>query len=140
MSSINKSPTLENTGFGANAPVGVRIGRRIKKRRQELGMTQLDLSEELGLNVCMVQRYERGSAPIPVDRLCNIASALKVPAGHLLDGTDQRCSGQTKTVLAKAAPQESQKPEKAGSWIKGGGIVQGVFSVARRIADAVNDN
>lgn len=139
MSSIKHSPALSKTESGTRISIRALIGRKIKSRRRELGKTQLDLSEMLGLNASLVQRYERGSAPILVERLCEIASALKVPVAYLVDEADTRHGEQTK-ARSKTTPKEGQKPEGLGTWIKGGGIVQGAFCLARAIANAVNDN
>lgn len=49
------------------------IGRRIKQRREELGMTQKELGEALWLNKSTIQRYENG-----------IINKIKIPVLHAM--------------------------------------------------------
>lgn len=49
------------------------IGRRIKQRREELGMTQKELGESLWLNKSTIQRYENG-----------IINKIKIPVLHAM--------------------------------------------------------
>lgn len=41
--------------------MGATCGARIRRRRQELGMTQLDLAERTGLSEAAVRSYELGT-------------------------------------------------------------------------------
>jgi len=60
------------------------IGERIKKRRQELGMTQGELAEKLGngsrASVCTV---EKDREDLTLDRVRRYADALNVEPGYL---------------------------------------------------------
>jgi transcriptional regulator with XRE-family HTH domain len=62
----------------APTALDVEIGRRIRLRRRELGLSQTDLAEKLGLAFQQVQKYESGANRISVGRLPDIASALDV--------------------------------------------------------------
>lgn len=42
------------------------IGKKIKEKRQKLGLVQRDLSKILGVSHQQVQKYENGSSPIPL--------------------------------------------------------------------------
>lgn len=67
------------------------IGARIRLRRKDLGITQSDLAQVLGLTFQQVQKYERGVNRIAAGRLSMIASRLQTSVGQLLgiqeDGT-----------------------------------------------------
>ncbi|UOE58013.1 helix-turn-helix domain-containing protein [Cytobacillus oceanisediminis] len=45
------------------------IGRFIKNRREELGMTQTDLAEHLGITKGFMSKLENGQKPISLIRL-----------------------------------------------------------------------
>jgi transcriptional regulator with XRE-family HTH domain len=55
-----------------------RIGQIIKEARKARGMTQMKLSEKVGVSYQQVQKYEKGS-DISVERLKQIAKAVNVP-------------------------------------------------------------
>ncbi len=56
-----------------------RIGQIIKEARKSRGMTQMKLSELIGVSYQQVQKYEKGSDNISVERLKQIAKAVNVP-------------------------------------------------------------
>jgi transcriptional regulator with XRE-family HTH domain len=58
------------------------IGRRIRRRRITLNMTQAALAGCLGVSFQQVQRYEKGMAQISKDRLKEIAHFLGVSPGY----------------------------------------------------------
>jgi transcriptional regulator with XRE-family HTH domain len=63
-----------------------RIGQIIKEARKARGMTQMDLSELLGVSYQQVQKYEKGNDNISVDRLKQIAKAVNVPITLFFSG------------------------------------------------------
>ncbi len=56
-----------------------RIGQIIKEARKTRGMTQMKLAELIGVSYQQVQKYEKGSDNISVERLKQIAKAVNVP-------------------------------------------------------------
>lgn len=52
------------------------IGRRIKMRRNELGMNQQLLAKQIGVSYQQVQKYENGTDRVGASRLFTIANAL----------------------------------------------------------------
>src|ERR1700738_316546 len=60
-------------------PVDVLVGKRIRTRRTELGMSQTQLAEALNVTFQQVQKYERGVNRVTCSRLSDIATALNVP-------------------------------------------------------------
>lgn len=73
-------------------------GARIRKLRLAAKLTLTQLGLELGIPYQVYQRYERGDASIPSDRLTGIAEALNVPVEDLVP------AGKTKS--AKRNPHE----------------------------------
>jgi transcriptional regulator with XRE-family HTH domain len=55
------------------------VGRIIKETRKTKGMTQMELSEIVGVSYQQIQKYEKGLDTISVVRLKQIAKALDVP-------------------------------------------------------------
>src|SRR5690554_3897661 len=67
-------------------PTDVHIGRRIRERRIELGMSQSALAGVLGITFQQVQKYERGGNRVSGSRLWDISRALGVEVSHFFDG------------------------------------------------------
>jgi len=65
--------------------IDVEVGRRLKRRRTLLGVSQERLGELLGVSYQQVQKYERGTNRIGSSRLYDICRILDVPAGYFLD-------------------------------------------------------
>jgi transcriptional regulator with XRE-family HTH domain len=65
--------------FNVPHPVDVLVGKRVRARRTELGMSQTQLAEILKITFQQVQKYERGVNRVTCSRLSEIASALNVP-------------------------------------------------------------
>lgn len=61
------------------------IGRRIKRRRKQLNVTQADLAVVLQMSFQQVQKYERGKNQIAASLLAEIAHQLGVPIGYFFE-------------------------------------------------------
>lgn len=55
------------------------VGAQLRKRRIELGLTQLSVAEAIGVTFQQIQKYERGSNRIVASRLYDLANTLDVP-------------------------------------------------------------
>lgn len=66
--------------------VDVHIGRRLRRRRRLLGLTQLKLAEAIGVRFQQIQKYECGANRITAGRLYQIAVALGVPTTYFYEG------------------------------------------------------
>ena len=67
-------------------PVDVDVGRRIRKRRKELKMTQTAASAAIGLKYQQIQKYESGDNRISASKLHDLSVALHVPIGWFFEG------------------------------------------------------
>ncbi len=65
--------------------INLQIGKRIRRRRRLLGLTQGDLSHELGLKFQQIQKYECAANRVGASRLFLMAGALKVPVQYFFD-------------------------------------------------------
>src|SRR4051795_1311973 len=61
------------------------VGSRVRQRRMQLGMSQEQLAEQLGVTVVQVQKYEKGVNRIGASRLHKIAGLLGVPIGTVFE-------------------------------------------------------
>lgn len=65
------------------------IMSRMKNRREELNMSYQTLSDKVGISKSTLQRYETGHIKnMPVDKLEDIADALRVAPAYLMGWTD----------------------------------------------------
>lgn len=55
------------------------IGGIIRDRRKELGYSQEQLAEKVGVSYQQIQRYENGSSMLNVENIQRIAKALALP-------------------------------------------------------------
>lgn len=58
------------------------IGGKVKKKRRELGISQEELAERLGVTYQQVQRYENGMNKLNVENIQVVADALNVPVSY----------------------------------------------------------
>lgn len=70
-------------------PLAPRVGRAIRKRRQEVGLSQEGLAEGAGLHRTYISLVERGRRNISVDALSQIAEALGVYPSKLLSEAEK---------------------------------------------------
>jgi len=69
----------------SNAKLPKIISKRIKKRRNELGMTQEDLAEKVGVSRVYIGYVEQGRNTPSLEILEKIAKALKIKLSELVD-------------------------------------------------------
>src|ERR1043166_6677295 len=69
-------------------PIDVRVGARLRLRRNMLGLSQEKLGEAIGLTFQQVQKYERGANRIGASRLYELSRILDVPVSFFFDDPD----------------------------------------------------
>src|SRR5215210_7762776 len=69
-------------------PIDVRVGARLRLRRNMLGLSQEKLGQAIGLTFQQVQKYERGANRIGASRLHELSRVLDVPVSFFFDETD----------------------------------------------------
>lgn len=65
------------------------VGARVTARRQELGLTQVQLGKALGLTFQQVGKYETAANRISSSKLHQTAAFLKVPISYFFEGLDE---------------------------------------------------
>ena len=58
--------------------IDVDVGQRLRSRRLELGATQMELADALGITFQQVQKYEKGTNRISPSKLMMAANFLRV--------------------------------------------------------------
>ena len=61
------------------------VGRRLREVRQERGLTQGELSRAVRIGQASLSNYENGKRDLPLAVVVNLAGALGVSLGYLLD-------------------------------------------------------
>src|SRR3954452_17146545 len=69
-------------------PIDIRVGARLRLRRNMLGLSQEKLGEAIGLTFQQVQKYERGANHIGASRLHDLSRVLDVPVSFFFDDMD----------------------------------------------------
>ena len=90
------------------------LGARLRRLRQEAGLSLKDLAVQLGVSVSAVSQIERGVLQPSVNRLIEIVGALGVPLARVFaDEARDRASGASVTgyVLARAGDVETVELE-----------------------------
>jgi transcriptional regulator with XRE-family HTH domain len=70
--------------IGSN--IDVHLGKRLRRRRRLLGLTQQQLAGACGVRFQQIQKYECGANRISAARLWQLSEALEVPVGYFYDG------------------------------------------------------
>lgn len=68
----------------ANA-IDLHVGKRLRRRRRLLGLTQMALGEATGIPNRVIQKHESGT-PVPASRLYELGVALNVPVNYFFEG------------------------------------------------------
>ena len=72
----------------ANA-IDLYVGKRLRRRRRLLGLTQQQLAESIGIRFQQIQKYECGANRVTASRLFELAVALNVPVNYFFEGLQQ---------------------------------------------------
>jgi transcriptional regulator with XRE-family HTH domain len=123
-------------------PVDVHVGRRVRLRRRELGVSQAWLADRLGLTFQQVQKYERGLNRISASKLYQIASVLEVPITYFFEGLDDPAApkgaryAHAFTGVVEELLSQPNGPELAEAFlsIRRRSVRRGLAELARAIA------
>ena len=85
--------------------IDLHLGKRLRRRRRLLGLTQQQLAGAVGVRFQQIQKYECGANRISAARLWQLSEALEVPIGYFYDGLSSE---------APRAEPVSDRSENAG--------------------------
>ena len=88
------------------------VGQRIKKRREELGMSMSDLARALGKNRSTISRYESEVIDdMPISVIPPLARALKTRPEYLMGWVDEKEESLLYDEESEVLRQYRSKPE-----------------------------
>ena len=97
---------MDQRDAGRTTQLELAIGARLRARRRQLGLSQSDLADRLGVSFQQVQKYERGANRVAATTLLAAAQALNVGVSWLIGedaaGSDQ--DGDEHVFRALARP------------------------------------
>ncbi|MBX7248334.1 MAG: helix-turn-helix domain-containing protein [Caulobacteraceae bacterium] len=82
--------------------IDLHLGKRLRRRRRLLGLTQQQLANSVGIRFQQIQKYECGANRISAARLWQLSEALETPVGYFYDG------------LAEASERTNIEAERGG--------------------------
>jgi transcriptional regulator with XRE-family HTH domain len=85
------------------------LGKRMRRRRRLLGLTQQQLANACGVRFQQIQKYECGANRVSAARLWRISEALDVPVGYFFEGLAD-------TIVMAPAVTRDEKPELAHTY------------------------
>ena len=94
--------------IGGFHPVDVVVGRNVKHRRRELGLSQTALGSKVGLTFQQIQKYERGANRIGSSRLYQFAGILEVPVSYFFEGVEDGPTDGNPSMTERPEPFEHQ--------------------------------
>ena len=80
--------------------IDLHVGKRLRRRRRLLGLTQQQLAESVGIRFQQIQKYECGANRVSASRLFELAESLEVPVQYFDEGLSQRDEAANEPTLA----------------------------------------
>lgn len=118
-------------GSSKVSAVDAHLGRRLKVRRRQLGISQQALAERLGVSFQQVQKYEKGANRLSAAMLYEASRALSLPVSSFFDGLGEAGTGATQAELA--ASPEGAELANAYLAIRRPALRSGLLSIAREL-------
>jgi transcriptional regulator with XRE-family HTH domain len=66
----------------------MQLGKRLRRLRENIGITQEKLAEKIGVSIMQIYRWEVGENEPSANHLIKLARALETTADYLLGGDD----------------------------------------------------
>ncbi|MDR1072022.1 MAG: helix-turn-helix domain-containing protein [Rickettsiales bacterium] len=95
----------------SNKGINQYIGRRIKLRRDMLGLTQKQLAEHCGVTFQQIQKYETGETRISAERLYQLGMVLDMPVSFLFSGLPNQTPASDFISISHAEEFSAHSPE-----------------------------
>jgi len=86
--------------------IDVAVGKRIKKRRLQLHISQAALGAAIGVSFQQVQKYERGANRVSAAAIYKFAHVLDVPIAFFFEELPERSGIQYRKLTEKALARE----------------------------------
>jgi transcriptional regulator with XRE-family HTH domain len=80
--------------------IDLHVGRRLRRRRRLMGMTQQQLADMVGIRFQQIQKYECGANRMTASRLFELTNALSIPVQYFYDGLPTTVPAQPRASAA----------------------------------------
>jgi len=111
-------------------------GARLRRLREEQGLTQVALARVLGLSTSYVNQLENDQRPITVPVLLTLTERFGLPAQYFAPDSDARLISDLREVLAESSATAAQIEELVARMPEVG---QTLVNLHRRLHDATTD-
>ena len=91
--------------------IDLHVGKRLRRRRRLLGLTQQNLATEVGIRFQQIQKYECGANRVSAARLFELSEALAVPVQYFYEGLSEQDSFSMNDAPDILAPDVLSKKE-----------------------------
>ena len=88
--------------------IDLHLGRRLRRRRRLLGLTQQQLASAVGIRFQQIQKYECGANRISAARLWQLSEALEIPIGYFYDGLTELQARKEREPIAAEEPRSGE--------------------------------
>jgi transcriptional regulator with XRE-family HTH domain len=82
----------------------VELGRAIRRKREEMGLSLRDVADETGVSASTLSRIENGTGKPDADNIARLTGWLNVPVERIMSGRDAESNEERAVVYF---PQES---------------------------------
>ena len=94
---------------GIPNPVDIHVGKRLKKRRKLLGLTQTELANMLGLSFQQIVKYEKATNRISASRLVDLSNVLNVSISYFFNEMPTNVLKQSPRLITNSKDKENDK-------------------------------
>ncbi len=101
--------------------IDVHLGRRLRRRRRILGLTQQQLAAACGVRFQQIQKYECAANRMSAARLWQLSEVLEVPVSYFYEGLAQ-----------EAALDKEPEPPEPVARRETNDLVQAFYSLSER--------
>ena len=107
----------------------IEVGRRLREARRRRGLSQSEVSQSAGITQASLSNYETGKRELPLSTILNLAAALDVSLGDLMETPEIIVLRDSRIANAVRALMDS--PELLESVINGEEIDSEAVGAAR---------
>jgi XRE family transcriptional regulator, fatty acid utilization regulator len=111
-------------------------GARLRRLREDHGLTQVALARALGLSTSYVNQLENDQRPVTVSVLLTLSERFNLPTQYFAPDSDARLVSDLREVLAEAPATTAQIEELVARMPE---IGQTLVNLHRRLHDATTD-
>lgn len=103
--------------------IDVHLGRRLRRRRRILGLTQQQLAGACGVRFQQIQKYECAANRMSAARLWQLSEVLEVPVSYFYEGLSD---------AERAARARESEPSEMFSRKETHDLIQAFYSLSER--------